>query len=76
MPDLPHLSGREIIRALERLGYVQVRQRGSHVVMKKSIPEGSIGCVVPVHNEVATGTLRSILKQAKVSPEQFVAVVK
>jgi predicted RNA binding protein YcfA (HicA-like mRNA interferase family) len=76
MPDLPHLSGREIIRTLERLGFVQVRQRGSHVVMKKSTSEGNIGCVIPLHNEVAIGTLRSILKQAKVSPEDFAKVVK
>jgi predicted RNA binding protein YcfA (HicA-like mRNA interferase family) len=76
MPDLPHLSGREIIRALERLGFVQARQRGSHVVMKKSTPEGSIGCVVPLHDEVAIGTLRSILKQAKVSPDEFVKAAK
>jgi predicted RNA binding protein YcfA (HicA-like mRNA interferase family) len=76
MPDLPHLSGREIIRALERLGFVQARQRGSHVVMKKSTSEGNIGCVVPLHNEVAIGTLRSILKQAKVLPDDFVKVVK
>ena len=76
MPDLPHLSGREIIRALEQLGFVQVRQRGSHVVMKKSTSEGNIGCVVPLHNEVAIGTLRSILKQAKVSPEEFAKIVK
>ena len=76
MPDLPHLSGKEIIRALERLGFVQARQRGSHVVMKKSRPEGSVGCVVPLHGEVAIGTLHSILKQAKVSPEEFIKVVK
>ncbi len=76
MPDLPHLSGREIIRALERLGFAQARQRGSHVVMKKSTPEGSIGCVVPMHDEVAIGTLRSILKQAKVSADEFIKVVK
>jgi len=76
MPDLPHLSGREIIRALERLGFVQVRQRGSHVVMKKSTSEGNIGCVIPLHSEVAIGTLRSILKQSKVSPEEFIKVAK
>ena len=76
MPDLPHLSGREIICALERLGFVQARQRGSHVVMKKSTSEGSIGCVVPLHDEVAIGTLHSILKQAKVSADEFVKVVK
>ena len=76
MPDLPHLSGLEIIRALERLGFAQARQRGSHVVMKKSTPDGSIGCVVPMHDEVAIGTLRSILKQAKVSADEFMKVVK
>ena len=76
MPNLLHLSGKEIIRTLERLGFVQVRQRGSHVVMKKSTSEGSIGCVVPLHNEVAIGTLNSILKQAKVSPDEFIKFVK
>jgi predicted RNA binding protein YcfA (HicA-like mRNA interferase family) len=76
MPDLPHLSGREILRALERLGFVQTRQRGSHVVLKKSTPEGSVGCVVPLHDEVAIGTLRSILKQAKVSSDEFIKFVK
>ncbi|MFH2102635.1 MAG: type II toxin-antitoxin system HicA family toxin [Chloroflexota bacterium] len=71
MPDLPHLSGREIIHRLERLGFVKARQRGSHVVMKKSTPDGNIGCVVPLHEEVAVGTLRSILKQSKVSTDEF-----
>lgn len=75
MPNLPHLSGREIIRVLERLGFAQARQRGSHVVMKKSTPEGSFGCVVPMHKEVAIGTLHSILKQARVSTEEFLKVV-
>ncbi len=76
MPNLPHLSGKEIIRALERLGFNQARQRGSHVVMKKSTPEGSVGCVVPMHSEVAIGTLHSILKQARVSADEFMEVVK
>ena len=76
MPDLPHLSGREILRVLEQLGFVQARQKGSHVVMKKSTPEGSVGCVVPLHDEVAIGTLRSILKQAKVSPEEFIRAAR
>ena len=76
MPSLPHLSRKEIIRALERLGFSQARQRGSHVVMKKSTSEGAIGCVVPLHNEVAIDTLRSILKQAKVLPDEFLKVLK
>ncbi|MFH1524863.1 MAG: type II toxin-antitoxin system HicA family toxin [Chloroflexota bacterium] len=76
MPDLPHLSGREIIRSLEKLGFAQARQRESHMVMKKSTPEGNIGCVVPLHGEVAIGTLHSILKQAKISPDEFIKIVK
>ena len=76
MPNLPHLSGRKVIRVLERLGFVQVCQRGSHVVMKRSTTEGSVGCVVPLHDEVALGTLHSILKQARVTADDFIKVMK
>jgi len=48
-----------------------VRQRGSHVILKKQTSEGEIGCVVPLHRELAIGTLRGILKQAKLSVEEF-----
>ena len=65
------MSGQEAIRALERLGFVQVRQKGSHVVLKRQTPEGAIGCVMPLHRELATGTLRGILKQARVTPEEL-----
>ena len=70
---LSRVSGSEAIRALERLGFVRARQRGSHVVLKKATPEGEIGCVVPLHGELAIGTLRSILRQADVTPEDFMA---
>ncbi|MBM3152255.1 MAG: addiction module toxin, HicA family [Chloroflexi bacterium] len=76
MPEIPHLLGRDIIRALEGMGFFQVRQRGSHVVMKKTSQKGNIGCVVPLHREVAIGTLRSILKQAGVTLEEFQEHVK
>lgn len=72
MPKLPRLSSREVIQALERLGFVQVRQTGSHVVMKKATPEGEIGCVVPVHRELKIGTLSGILRQARVTPEELI----
>jgi predicted RNA binding protein YcfA (HicA-like mRNA interferase family) len=72
MPKLPRVSGAEAIRALERLGFTQVRQRGSHVVLKRIEPEKVTGCVVPLHVELATGTLRGILKQAGVSTEEFI----
>jgi predicted RNA binding protein YcfA (HicA-like mRNA interferase family) len=72
MPKLPRISGAEAIRTLERLGFSQVRQRGSHVVMKRTGPARVTGCVVPLHAELATGTLRGILKQAGVTTEEFV----
>jgi predicted RNA binding protein YcfA (HicA-like mRNA interferase family) len=65
MPKLRRISGQDAIRGLERLGFEQVRQRGSHVVLKKITSEGEIGCVVPLHSELAIGTLLGILKQAK-----------
>jgi predicted RNA binding protein YcfA (HicA-like mRNA interferase family) len=72
MPRLRRVSGREAIRALERLGFEQVRQRGGHVVLKKQTPEGAVGCVVPLHRELAIGTLRGILRQARVTPDEFI----
>jgi predicted RNA binding protein YcfA (HicA-like mRNA interferase family) len=68
MPKLPHLSGYEIIRALERLGFREARQNGSHVILKR----GSSGCVVPLHKEVKIGTLSGVLKQAGVKAEDFI----
>lgn len=73
MPKLPRVSGAEAIRALERLGFCQVRQRGSHVVLKRVGPSQVTGCVVPLHVQLAIGTLRGILKQAGVTPEEFAA---
>lgn len=72
MPKMPRISSREAIRALELLGFEQVRQTGSHVVMKKETEEGEVGCVVPVHRELKVGTLSGILKQAQVTVEEFI----
>ena len=72
MPELRRVSGAEAIRALERLGFARIRQRGSHVILKKHTPDGEIGCVVPLHRELAIGTLRGILKQAGVTHEEFI----
>lgn len=73
MPKLKRVSGEEAIRALEKLGFVRVRQRGSHVVLKRQTPLGTLGCVVPLHRELAEGTLRGSLRQAEVTPEEFMA---
>ncbi len=68
MPSLPHISGMEIVRTLERLGFVVARQRGSHIVLRR----GASGCVVPNHREVKAGTLAGILKQAGLTAEEFI----
>ena len=72
MPKLPHVSGAEIQRALERLGFQKVRQSGSHAVMKRE----SKGCIVPMHSEVKIGTLAGLLRQAEVSPEEFMVALR
>ncbi|MBN1978092.1 MAG: type II toxin-antitoxin system HicA family toxin [Anaerolineae bacterium] len=71
MPKLHRVSAQKAIHALENLGFKQVRQRGSHVVLKKQTPTGEIGCVVPLHRELAIGALRGILRQADVTPAEF-----
>jgi predicted RNA binding protein YcfA (HicA-like mRNA interferase family) len=65
------MSGRDAIRILQRFGFEQVRQQGSHVVLKKETQEGAVGCVVPLHRELAVGTLRGVLRQAGITPDEF-----
>jgi predicted RNA binding protein YcfA (HicA-like mRNA interferase family) len=72
MPKLQKVSGEVAIRTLEKLGFRRARQRGSHVILKKQTSEGEIGCVVPLHKELAIGTLRGILKQAKLGVDEFI----
>lgn len=67
-PKLPNISGKEAIRRLEALGFIAVRQKGSHIVMRKNAQ----GCVVPNHKELKTGTLAGILKQAGVTVDEFI----
>ena len=67
MPKFPGLSEKEIVRALEKLGFHIARQSGSHILMKR----GEKGCVIPNHKEVKVGTVNGILRQAAVSPEEF-----
>ncbi|HRH86050.1 MAG TPA: type II toxin-antitoxin system HicA family toxin [Rubrivivax sp.] len=68
MPRLPRISGAEAIRALERLGFVKLRQSGSHVIMRREAK----GCVVPLHQELKVGTLAGLLRQAEVAAEDFI----
>ena len=72
MPKLPRISGAQAQRALERLGYIKLRQSGSHVVMRRDAK----GCVVPMHSELKAGTLAGPLRQADVSYEDFIEALR
>jgi len=71
MPRLPSISGRDLVRALKRAGFEEVRQRGSHLALRRSGPERTYQVVVPLHRSLARGTLFDILKQAGLTPEQL-----
>ena len=70
-PSLPRISGDEAIRGLEQLGFARIRQKGSHVILRR----GSVGCVVPLHRELKVGTLSGILKQAGVTVDELLSVL-
>ncbi|MCI5142390.1 MAG: addiction module toxin, HicA family [Candidatus Electrothrix sp. ATG1] len=68
MPKLPRISGGDAVSVFMRLGFYVARQKGSHVVMRKD----DKGCVIPQHKELALGTLRSAIRQAGLTVEEFV----
>ena len=68
MPKLPLISGAQALRVFGQLGFTPVRRRGSHVVLRRD----DKGCVIPMHRELAQGTLRSALKQAGIDADDFV----
>ena len=71
MSRLPRTPGDRVIGAPKKLGFVEVRQRGSYVVLRRETEEGAVGCVVSWHKELAVGTLRGILKQGKVAEAEL-----
>jgi predicted RNA binding protein YcfA (HicA-like mRNA interferase family) len=67
---LPVVSGREVVKALGKIGYVLDRQRGSYMILRQQIPPHR-RVTVPDHKEVAKGTLRAIIRQAGLTVEEF-----
>lgn len=65
------LPYREVRRKLLAAGFIETSRRGSHVKFTKAIPGGSRTVIVPDHREVARGTLRSILRQSRMTPDEF-----
>jgi len=76
MVKLPRLSGHELIKILAQFGFKKIRQKGSHVMLIKDTRQGKIGCVIPLHDELETGTLLGILRQAKINREEFLRELK
>jgi predicted RNA binding protein YcfA (HicA-like mRNA interferase family) len=70
-PPLPVLSGEKAIAALVGAGFEQVSQRGSHVKLRRS---GRV-VIVPLHRELAPGTLRSVLRQAGLSTDELLTLL-
>jgi predicted RNA binding protein YcfA (HicA-like mRNA interferase family) len=71
---LPRVSGREVVRALIKIGYEQDRQRGSHIILRQvAAPHRRL--VIPGHSEVAKGTLRAIIRQAGLTVDEFKALL-
>jgi predicted RNA binding protein YcfA (HicA-like mRNA interferase family) len=67
-------SYQEVKRKLEAAGFTQISQKGSHVKLVKDTGQGIRTAIVPHHREVSVGTLRSILRQAGLSPDEFDAL--
>ena len=72
MPKLPTLKPRQVVAALEKVGFYRVRQRGSHLQLKK----GNLLVTVPMHaRDLNPGTLRSIIRQARLRVDEFLELV-
>lgn len=72
MPSLPTLKSRQVITALERAGFVRVRQKGSHLRLRR----GNLSVTVPIHpGDLPPDVLRSILRQAQMTPEELFSVL-
>jgi len=73
MASVPLISGQEAVRTFEKFGWKVSRQRGSHIVLTK---DGEIATLsVPNHKEVARGTLRSLIRAANLTIDEFVAAL-
>ncbi|MBR9700832.1 addiction module toxin, HicA family [Candidatus Woesearchaeota archaeon] len=72
---LPRVSGKRVIKALERAGFSVARQKGSHVIMIRNINGRKHGVVVPKHKELDIGTLAEIIRQSKLGKKKFVKLL-
>ncbi|MFL5735706.1 MAG: type II toxin-antitoxin system HicA family toxin [Chloroflexia bacterium] len=73
MSTLPSISGRECAQALSKVGFLLKRQEGSHMILRRDDPFAQL--VVPDHKELDRGTLRAIIRQARLTVDDFVALL-
>lgn len=71
MTKVPSISHEKVIRALQRDGWVVVRQRGSHIRLQKHIQREVLKITVPAHTPIKRSTLSHILKQANLTVDEF-----
>jgi predicted RNA binding protein YcfA (HicA-like mRNA interferase family) len=76
MAKLPPLSGRQVVKALSKAGFEVVGRKGSHVRLKKRTPTKTYIVIVPMHPEIKKGTLKSIIRQSGLSPEELLKILK
>jgi predicted RNA binding protein YcfA (HicA-like mRNA interferase family) len=69
MSKLPQVSGADVVRALQKIGFSIRRQHGSHIIMRRDNPFAQT--VVPNHRQIDRGTLRAILRQTELSADEF-----
>ena len=75
-PRLPVVSGRDMIAALQRIGYQVVRQKGSHVRLRHPAPAARQPVTVPMHRELRPGLVRAIVRDAALTPEEFAVLLR
>lgn len=75
MSKLPRISGREAVKALQKLGYEVDHQTGSHIILRHREPPHR-RLSVPDHKELAKGTLRALIRQAGLTVEEFRRLLK
>ena len=76
MPPLPVVSAGDVIRALERIGYRVVRQRGSHLRLRDTLDQNHRPVTVPNHKVLKPGLLRSLIRDANLTVEEFVSLLR
>ena len=72
---LPILSSRKVIKALQSIGFQISRQSGSHIILVKIVDNKKLIVVVPNHDEIAKGTLLSIISQSGLTKEEFLKLI-